>query len=236
MCHPDSIAIFPKIKTAELKKFSQLKCWDYSAEKSNGKVIAIISDIYGCNDFYRGLSAYFVEQGWRVLLIDLFVDLGELPEVTKEAAFARRHKIKDKSACDQIEEFLLEQKIDSLVGFCLGGNFVLEMAKRNVQSNLIAFYPFPAGLPNQEPLQPSLEYLEQNEKRVLVLLGSEDDGAGRDNVAIIANMAKTSETLLVNVYKNSGHGFLANLNNQSDLILQAEANEALHACISEAER
>ncbi|MEX2525640.1 MAG: dienelactone hydrolase family protein [Gammaproteobacteria bacterium] len=192
--------------------------------------MAIITDIYGCNDFYQSFATFLVGRGWTVMLIDLFSDLGELPEVTREAAFERRHKLRDGEVCGNIQRFLANQNVDAVIGFCLGGNYIFELARRNVDARLVAFYPFPAGLPNQDELTPAFEYLESLEAPVTVLAGAQDDSAGRENMARLAEMAKSVPVLDVRVYEGSGHGFLAQLDSEDEQ-LKKNAEDALDVCL-----
>ena len=138
MCHKNSLAALPTPGNHSVKRDSGLKYWQYGA--GSNQRLAIITDIYGCNDFYQSFATHFAQQGWAVDLIDLFSDLGELPEITREAAFARRHKLSDADICNKLEAFIDEQSVDAVIGFCLGGNYVFEMSRRNVDVRKHCFY------------------------------------------------------------------------------------------------
>ena len=233
MCHDTTPSSLPTPGNYQLGNSNSLKYWDFSsaASKTESDVrVALLTDIYGCNDFYQSMSTHFANQGWQSHLIDLFADLGELPEVTREAAFERRHKLRDQECCDLIAQYILDKQITAVVGFCLGGNFIFELARRNVKVNLIAYYPFPAGLPNQNGLDPAFNYLEQLQTQVTVLIGDDDDRVGLDNVTKLQTMSESITPLTVKVYPHSKHGFLKALDS-NDPTLKLNAEDSLATCL-----
>jgi carboxymethylenebutenolidase len=233
MCHDTTPSSLPTPGNYQLGNSNGLKYWDFSsaASKTESDVrVALLTDIYGCNDFYQSMSTHFANQGWQSHLIDLFADLGELPEVTREAAFERRHKLRDQECCDLIAQYILDNNITAVVGFCLGGNFVFELARRNVKVNLIAYYPFPAGLPNENGLDPAFNYLELLQTEVTVLIGDDDNRVGLENVAKLKTISESNAALGVNVYPNSKHGFLEDLDS-ADPTLKQNAEDSLATCL-----
>lgn len=230
MCHDTTPSSLPAPGSYQLCNSQGLKYWDFSENTDSEVRVALLTDIYGCNDFYQSMSTYFAAQGWQSHLVDLFSDLGELPEVTRDAAFERRHKLRDQECCDLIVQYILDNNINAVVGFCLGGNFVFELARRNVKINLIAYYPFPAGLPNEDSLDPAFTYLENLQTEVTVLMGENDDRVGLDNVTKLKKMSNSNATLTVNLYPNSKHGFLEDLDS-TDTTLKYNAEDALATCL-----
>lgn len=231
MCHHDKLSTFPAPGTYQRKEAEGLKYWEYASTSGPAsKRVMILTDIYGCNEFYQSFASYLTIQGWQVHLMDLFTDLGELKEITREAAFERRHLLRDRQVCDQLQRYITSQKVSAVVGFCLGGNYVFELAKRNVSVNLVGFYPFPAGLPNEDGLDVPLTYLDQVNRPVTLLMGGSDDAAGRENIAKAADIAKTNPALDVHIYEKSGHGFLAYLDSD-DEILRKNAEDSLAVCV-----
>ncbi len=230
MCHDAAPSALPAPGAYRKEQAGNLKYWNYS-EQDNAEVrVALLTDIYGCNEFYQSLSTFFAKQGWQSHLVDMFSDLGELPEITREAAFDRRHKLRDRQYCDQIEQYINDLDITAVVGFCLGGNFVFEMARRNVNVNLIAYYPFPAGLPNEDGLEPAFTYLDKLSTDVCVLIGDDDDRVGLENVAKLNILSAANPCLDVRIYKDSKHGFLADLDN-ADTSLRQNAENSLAICL-----
>ena len=230
MCQHDKLNGFPEPGKYEVKTIQGLEVWQYGDANASGPGrLVVMTDIYGCNEFYQSFATYYAGLGWQVYLINLFSELGELPEITREAAFERRHKLRDNTICTQVENLLETENIDALIGFCLGGNYALELARREVRANLVAYDSFPAGLPNQDGVPVPFEYLEQLSKKVTILAGDADDSAGRENVARLADMSSRNSNLDMHVYKNAGHGFLKQLNNK-DSELQNSAKDSLAVC------
>jgi carboxymethylenebutenolidase len=149
-------------------------------------------------------------------------------------AFERRHELRDGEVCTLLQTFNANQKIDAVIGFCLGGNYVFELARRNVCAKLVGYYSFPAGLPNQDQLTPAFEYLHELVTPVTVLAGNCDESAGRDNVARMAEMAADIPALALHIYRDSGHGFLAQLDSDDDN-LRRNAEQSLAVCTNTSE-
>lgn len=231
MCHDNSVAAFPSPGEHAVRKAGKLTYWEYEpSSPGSSRSVAILTDIYGCNAFYQSFATHLAANGWSVSLVDLFTELGELKEVTREAAFERRHKLRDKETCDRLQNWLSEQGMDAVVGFCIGGNFVFELAKRNIAANLVAYYPFPAGLPNQDEIVTPFEYLGDLNKDVTVLIGDADDSAGRENMAKLTATGENNASLDVHTYVGSGHGFLADLDS-NDQSLRSNAEASLGVCM-----
>src|SRR5580698_4612829 len=130
MCHGVASAAFPavgKYVTTTAEPFS-LAFGDSVARVR----IAILPDIYGPGPFYQGLATYLAERGAFVQLMDPFHELGPMTEPSREAAFARRDGLRDRAYVDGFERFAREQRITSVVGFCLGGLYVFELARRGL--------------------------------------------------------------------------------------------------------
>jgi carboxymethylenebutenolidase len=230
MCHNGKLNALPEPGTYQRKEAEGIKYWDYvSAAGAGSKRVIILTDIYGCNEFYQSFATYLASKGWHAYLMDFFTDLGELKEITREAAFERRHLLRDRPLCDQLERFISSQEVSAVVGFCLGSNYVLELAKRNVSANLVGYYPFPGGLPNQEGIETPLDYMGQLEKSVTLLVGDADDAAGRENMARVVELAQTNKALDVHLYHQSGHGFLSHLDSDNDT-LRKNAEDSLAVC------
>ena len=130
MCHSEAVAAFPQPATAEVFS-SSVGGYRFTGEGS--RKVAILPDIYGCNAFYRGLATHLSQKGTTVFLIDPFARLGDLPEQTREAAFSRRAKVADKLFVDQLESFTREERLDAVIGFCLGGLYIFELARRPIR-------------------------------------------------------------------------------------------------------
>ncbi|MDJ0919858.1 MAG: dienelactone hydrolase family protein [Henriciella sp.] len=224
MCHGQAVAAFPEPKLGE--PFSGVVEGYAYGDPSAAKKIVILPDIYGCNPFYQGLSQRYADKGARVFLVDTFAGLGELPENTREAAFARRGQVKDKTFLDSLETFCEAEGVTGLMGFCLGGLYVFELARRDVSFDLVGLYGFPQGLPNQDDLPVPFDYLPSVTKKHIMLMGRDDSSVGPDNIAKLEDVAAANPAIQLTVYDPVGHNFLPEIDSE-DPTLKAVAIDAL---------
>ncbi|SIN67558.1 carboxymethylenebutenolidase [Parasphingorhabdus marina DSM 22363] len=223
MCHGQAVEAFPEPTTPT--PFDQ-GVSGYRFGDSSGKSVAILPDIYGCNEFYQGLSAHLAQKGKQVYLVDTFAGLGDLSEQTREAAFARRNRVADKTFLDSFEDFCADVAIDGVIGFCLGGLYVFELARRGVRADLLGLYGFPQGLPNQDALPVPFEYLSDVEQPFSMLLGADDESVGKDNIGRLAEMTPNVPAMNLTIYEGVGHNFLPLLDSDQ-AELKAVAEDAL---------
>ncbi len=194
--------------------------------------IAILPDIYGCNAFYRGVATKFSLQGAQVFLVNPFAELGELAEATREAGFERRHKLRDAEFIARLIPFIAQEKITAVVGFCLGGLYVFELARQNVGARLVSFYGFPQGLVNADALAAPLSYLESVTRPHVCLFGTDDPGIPIEHVRAVEEIATRNAAIKATVFQGSGHGFLNDLDHD-DEHLHSNAKHALALCEAE---
>ena len=224
MCHTNKIEYF-----GELLDFSE-----FSAEVDGlifegneaGKRIAVLPDIYGLTDFYKGYASYIAGFGARTYLTNPWSEFGELPEATREAAYERRHKIRDRDHCDALEQYLVSENIEAVVGFCIGGNFVFELARRGYEGILIAVYPLPWGMANQDEITPAFDYMPSLQKEVTILMGEADHLAGPDNVQKLRDIVTANSKLTLHSYANSNHGFFKDIDGDDEQ-LKSNAKDAI---------
>lgn len=196
-------------------------------DKASDQRIVIIPDIYGASAFYQSLSTFYASHGAYVFLLDPFASVGELPEVTREAAFARRAKLRDRECVDAIEKFSRQHGAVGMVGFCLGGLYVFELSRRELNAKLVSLYGFPQGMPNQDALQIPFDYLDSGVVPQLAIFGETDYLQTPDNFDRLKRISASNPNFSLKLYPKSGHGFLADLDN-SDSTLKANAQDALH--------
>lgn len=195
-----------------------------------GKTIAVLPDIYGPNPFYQGFSEFLAEAGQsEVLLVHPFAKFGELSAGTREEAFRRRDLLDDLAFMDDLDEFLESHAVDGVVGFCIGGLFAFELARRGYQGSLVAFYPFPQGLANRNPVPKPWTYLHEVQTPVSILVGSKDHLLGEENLWRLGETARANPNIRLQVYEGMGHGFLQNLDSD-DQQLSAPAMSSLEVC------
>ena len=173
------------------------------------------------------------QTGSDVYLVDAFAGLGDLPEVTREAAFARRGKVKDKAFLDSFEKFASARGLEAVVGFCLGGLYVFELARRGMEADLVGLYGFPQGLPNADALPIPFDYLTSVEQPFTMLMGSEDESVGREHLERLASMAGDVPAMTLKMYEGVGHNFLPFLDSD-DPAKKAVAQDALSIIVKAA--
>lgn len=227
MCHGEASAAFPD--SASFSAYAGGIQASVFGDPAAARRIAILPDIYGSNPFYQGLATRLADRGSLVYLIDTFAGLGDLPRATREAAFDRRHKLRDRTFVDQFAGFVAQESISGIVGFCLGGLFVFELARRGTAADLVGFYPFPQGLPNQDALDVPFDYLDGVVKQHTILVGTEDASLGPENLARLGDVAERNPALRLHVFESSGHGFLADLTSD-DAVKRDNAERALGLC------
>ena len=224
MCHPDSSRFFsPAPKPRLLEREVAALCF---GDERETRKIAILPDIYGDTPFYRQLSAYFAGGGAQVCFVNPWHSHGELPEPPRAAAYERRHKLRDGEFCRRLYRFLAEQGIDAVVGFCIGGNFVLELNRLGFTGTSCAVYPLPWGMPNQDALEPGFDFMPNLATGVTIIMGREDALAGPGNIARLEQVCGANPRLELHMYDKSGHGFLKDLGGEN-AFLRNNAADAL---------
>ena len=224
MCHIRKLSLCASDMEAS-EYVGTVPAWCY-ANTSAPIRIALLPDIYGVTPFYRGLASFLSGHGATVYLVNPWQPFGELPEMTREAAWARRHHIRDRAFCDDLAVFVEQERIDTVIGFCIGGNFVFELVRRGYRGTCCAFYPLPWGMANQDGLQPPFEYMERLDQEVTILMGEQDPLAGPDNTSWLREVCARNPAMDLHLYESSGHGFLADLDSDEEK-LRSNARRAL---------
>jgi carboxymethylenebutenolidase len=209
MCHRVAFAAFQtvgKYVTATAEPFSL--AFGDSVMRVR---IAVLPYIYGLGPFYQGPATYLAERGAFVQLMDPFRELGSLAEPSRDAAFARRNGLQGRAYVDAFERFASEQRITGVVGFCLGGLYVFELARRGLPVNPVSLHGLPRGLANDDPLPVPLEYLDGLPHPHVALFGDQGHSRSPDNSRRLVEIAGRTVGLRLHVFPRSGHGFLGDL-------------------------
>lgn len=224
MCHTVKIRYFGE--TGTFTGFSEEVDGLLFDQDDPSLTVAILPDIYGLTDFYKGYASYLSRSGARVYLTNPWSEFGELPEPTREAAYERRHLLRDRAHCDALEGFLSAKNIDAVVGFCIGGNFSFEMARRGFDRTNISIYPLPWGMDNQDAIVPAFDYMPELEQDVTILMGESDHLAGPDNVEKLRTIVDRNDNLNLHLYDGSNHGFFTDIDGDDEK-LRANAKDGI---------
>ena len=224
MCHTDEIQYFGA--TGPYSAFSdEVDGLLFQGDNASLNV-AVLPDIYGLTDFYKGYASYLSKRGARVYLTNPWSEFGELPEPTREAAYERRHKLHDHAHCDALEVFLAARNIDAIVGFCIGGNFSFEMARRGFDRTNISIYPLPWGMDNQDVISPAFDYMPELAQDVTILMGESDHLAGPENIEKLKKIVDGNDKLTLHLYSGSNHGFFTAIDGDDEK-LRANAKDGI---------
>jgi carboxymethylenebutenolidase len=182
---------------------------------SRGNVV-IIHDIYGAGEFYQVLARRLADHGYTAWLPNLFFRQGELPERTREAAFARRERWSTAQAVDDLARTIDVVKQQSegkvgTVGFCMGGTLVMLTSARDDRIDAgVIYYGFPANAVDDrgERFAP-LEEAARIQSPLLGFWGDQDHGVGMDNVdRYRAALQQAGKPFDFTIYPGLPHGFL----------------------------
>ncbi|WOF45885.1 dienelactone hydrolase family protein (plasmid) [Sphingopyxis indica] len=228
MCHTEKSGFFALTADGEPFHDDGISGFRFGEVVSDRRV-AILPDIYGCTPFYKGFAAHLAALGAKVDLIDIFDGLGDLPEQTRERAFERRHRLKDRAFLDRFEAYARRAKVNGVVGFCIGGLFVYELARRDLPAALVSFYGFPQGLPNQDALDTPLTYLGDVTRPHLSLFGEQDELVPVPVQQQLRAVAERQPACRMTMFAGSGHAFLADLDS-AEPRRRDNAIEALRLC------
>jgi dienelactone hydrolase len=186
--------------------------------------VVIVPDIFGRIAFYESLAERLAAAGLYALLPDPFWRLGPLPaaegpEKAREAARARRRRLDDRLALDDLSAAIdwlrgrPEVQGDRLgtIGFCMGGTYVLNLAAERDDLATVCYYGFPAGgnagQPNPAPAP--IDQAGTVSGPILGFWGDQDAGVGMDNVERYTEALRARGVDLDRViYPGLGHGFL----------------------------
>jgi len=128
--------------------------------------------------------------------------------------------------CDQLELFLTSEAIDAIVGFCIGGNFAFEMARRGYEGTIITVYPLPWGMSNQDEIAPAFDFMPVLSKDVTIFMGAADHLAGPENIEKMKSIVAGNDQLTMHLYEGSNHGFFTDIDG-TDEKLADNARDAI---------
>lgn len=224
MCHPEIPPgqPVPEVRTQEVTipvgTGEEMPAHVALPESGRGPGVLVVHDVYGRSPFYENVASRLAQAGFRAVLPELFFRLGSIPERTQEHAMARRARMDEHQALDD-----LASAVDWLrgpagagatgtVGFCMGGTFVLDLAARKGDLATVCFYGFPAAPANRRPAAAPapLELVGEIEGPILAFWGDQDTAVGLDNVErLVQGLEARGVELEHKIYPGLGHGFMA---------------------------
>jgi carboxymethylenebutenolidase len=139
--------------------------------------------------------------------------------------------LRDRTYCNELEKFIDEESIDTIVGFCIGANFLFELVQRGYRGKCLAIYPLPWGMENEDAIAPSFDYMPNIDHPVTIVMGEQDPLAGPDNIEKMRTICSANPSLDLHLYEGSGHGFLNDVEGEDEK-LRDNAFNALHVSLA----
>jgi len=186
-------------------------------------VVVIVGDIYGARTpFYEHIAQVLADVGFDSVVPEFFFRVGPLAEPTQEAAFARKGRLDERRALRDLDaaiSWARQRTGDAagrvgLLGFCLGGTFVLDLAATRDDVATVCYYGFPAGPPGPpgDPARSApkpLDHVDRIRGPVLGFWGDQDERVGIANVEAFARaLEERGADFEYTVYPGLDHGFL----------------------------
>ena len=232
MCHTDVPAgqTAPKVNSEEVTvpaaNGEEMPCLLATGSTGNGAGVVVVPDMFGRSPFYEHLTALLADAGYAVLLVDYFFRQDELTEAGPGPAMARRGQLDETQSVEDIDKartWLATRTEDrvGVVGFCMGGTFVLDLASQGADIAGVAYYgfPVPQAALKQPPPRP-IDLVDHLQGPVLAFWGDQDETVGLDNAKdYIERANKVNPQFESEILPGLAHGFLGN----ADLTDSADA-------------
>ncbi|MBO0684085.1 MAG: dienelactone hydrolase family protein [Candidatus Dormibacteraeota bacterium] len=225
MCHPEVPAgqPVPEVDRQEvevpLSEGGAVPALLARPESGTGPGVMVVADVFGRTPFYEALAARLATAGFEALLPDFFHRVGPPAAPSREAVFARRGRLDDNRALEDLRACLGWMRSRpgysghvGTLGFCLGGTFVLDLAALEPDLVTVCYYGFPQTPGERKPgsAPTPMELVEHVGGPVLGFWGDQDSGVGMENVAEYDRRMKAAgKDFVHHVYPGLGHGFMA---------------------------
>lgn len=220
MCHSDWGGLPPDEaarRDIALADGARMPAWHVEPDEIRGAPVVVMPDIYGPSPFYWEITRRLARCGHRAMLVDHHFREGPLTEHSREAAFARRESMDETQALRD-----LDAAIDSVgdrsdrvgvVGFCLAGQFALDLAAQRADLVTVGFYPFPEGVGGTVRVAAPrpVDLADEIRGPVLCFWGAEDYITGDVIDRFGAAMRSSEADYEAHVYPGAGHSFLQGL-------------------------
>jgi dienelactone hydrolase len=180
--------------------------------------ILVVNDVFGRSPFYERLAHSLAGEGYVALAPEYFFREGPLAEPTREAATARRERLDERRALDDLDaaaewlrarDEVAGERI-GVVGFCMGGTFVFDLAARRDDLAAVAYYGFPVNRrPSATSAPQPVDVAARMRGPILAHFAAEDAGVTLEDVETLRTKLREAEVDHVfHVYPGVGHGFL----------------------------
>lgn len=231
MCHTDVPPgqTAPEVNTEEVTvpaaNGEEMPC-QLATGSQAGPGVIVVPDMFGRSAFYEHLTALLAAEGYTALLAEFFFRQDPLTEPGPEPAFARRGQLDETQSVEDIRQarqWLADKTGQSrvgVIGFCMGGTFVLDLASQGADIAGVAYYgfPVPQAALKQPPPRP-IDLVDDLDGPVLAFWGDQDQAVGIDNAENYIERANESNPQFESqIVPGLGHGFLgsADLQDPSD--------------------
>ncbi len=221
MCHPEvpAGAPLPNVRTEEvaieLAGGEHLPGLLAFPQRTPAPAVLVINDVFGRANFYEHLTRRIAQAGYLALDVEYFFRHGAVPAGDRDAVTARSGKLDQAQTLRDLGAAIewLHRRRDTagartgLIGFCMGGTFVLDLAAERRDLASVSYYGFPARARPNVPAP--LEVAERIRGPLIGHWGTQDTGVGIDNVRALGAKLKAAEVEhTFYEYEGLGHGFL----------------------------
>ena len=188
---------------------------------ASGPGVAMIPDVWGLSDHYRGLARRLAGEGFTTLALDPYRKTGRRQLTDVASALAWIRELSDPLVVETVQEAADRVAADEAVagrkvgvtGFCMGGQYALlaACACRGL-SACVPFYGMLRYAPGLDPLRKPrspLDALADLTCPVLGLYGAQDAIIPVADVRELEErLAKSGRPAEVRLYEGAGHAFM----------------------------
>ncbi len=191
----------------------EFKAYVSTPETGSGPGIVLLQEIFGVNDYIRGVADYYAEEGYVVIAPDLFwriepgVELGYAEaDVQKGRGYKQQFDV-DKALEDIAATVAALRALPQCVGkvgalgFCLGGRLAYLTAARTDVDCAVGYYG--GGI------EQSLGEAGQIACPLVLHFGAEDKSIPMEAVAQVQAAFADRDDVEIHIYPGAGHGFSA---------------------------
>ncbi len=195
----------------------------YPERSSKAPVVIVIHEIFGMQDWVRGVADQLAKEGFIAIAPDLLSGMGPNgggtaslgDQVGQTIRTLTNPMVVDK--LNAVREYALQIPAASgligTIGFCWGGGASFNYALKQPALNAAVSYYGPM------PTDPA-EYVAA-EAPILGLYGGDDERVDANIPVATAELAKTGATYEPNVFAGAGHGFLRAQDGQNGANMKA---------------